>query len=108
MSGGDGTHRILTGVWPLSVEPRPKEGPHGPFPRASMKLYSGASRGPHSPATSWRDGVDAEVPDQAQVVVHVLQAAQHLRAGAEGWSAAWQAGPRESSLPGAQGPKPVD
>lgn len=25
-----------------------------------------------------RDGVDAEVPDQAEVVVHVLQAAQHL------------------------------
>lgn len=25
-----------------------------------------------------RDGVDAEVPDQAKVVVHVLQAAQHL------------------------------
>lgn len=30
-----------------------------------------------------RDGVDAEVSDQAEVVVHVLQAAQHLRAQEE-------------------------
>lgn len=30
-----------------------------------------------------RDGVDAEVSDQAEVMVHVLQAAQHLRAQEE-------------------------
>lgn len=34
---------------------------------------------PHQPSLQG-DGVDAEVLDQAQVVVHVLQAAQHLQA----------------------------
>lgn len=36
------------------------------------------SPGPHQPSLQ-RDGVDAEVLDQAQVVVHVFQTAQHLR-----------------------------
>lgn len=42
-----GPRRILTGVWPLSAgSPGPKEGTHGPFPGNSMKLCSGAGRGP--------------------------------------------------------------
>lgn len=32
-----------------------------------------------------RDGVDGEVSDQAQVMVHVLQAAQHLRTQRQKW-----------------------
>lgn len=44
-----------------------------------------------------RDGVHAEVPDQAEVVVHVLQAAQHLQAQEQGMTnSAWLTGPPPS------------
>lgn len=46
--------------------------------RSQHRHSEGEAAGAHQPSLQ-RDGVDVEVFDQAQVVVHVLQTAQHLQ-----------------------------
>lgn len=52
---------------------------------SNQTTLSSRTRGarPYQPPPE-RDGVDGEVSDQAQVMVHVLQAAQHLRTERQG------------------------
>lgn len=80
----------------------------------SREMRWNCAQGPAGPDTHQppleRDGVDAEVPDQAQVMVHVLQAAQHLRVQ-EYKDCKQHGGPgprRVLPSRGAPGPKRVD
>ena len=74
---GDGSpqdsHRSVAFV---CRKPRPKGRYPWSIPRKLDETVLRGRQGPdtHQPPLE-RDGVDAEVPDQAQVMVHVLQAA---------------------------------
>lgn len=50
--------------------------------KTTGRIVGNKERGTDQPSLE-RDGVDVEVFDQAQVVVHVLQAAQHLVGAAQ-------------------------
>ena len=92
-------------------KPRPKGRYLRCIPGKGDETVLRGQQGPdtHQPPLE-RDGVDAEVPDQAQVVVHVLQAAQHLQVQEQkDGKQHGRPGPR-GVLPswGAPRPKPID